>query len=473
MGIRLKLTIPIIVLWCILYGIFNYAWLPSYFDKDLQRYPLQQKQNLSMLFSGLVNPLLREDLAHVYATLQSALQQKDWIALTVWDAFETKLFPLENSTHKENARLQIIRYQLIDAGALVATIELVVDPNLLLNEQQVQINRLRMLFFSIFIVSVIASLLLEEHVVRKPIARLANAATRLGQRDFSAELPKESNDEIGQLVSSFGSMRKSLQSYQEELTFTRDQALGATKAKSEFLAKMSHELHTPLNAIIGYSEMLKDDLEYSMSSNHVEDVTKITDAGRHLLSLINDVLDISKIETGKTELKIERVCLPNLIDEVVATIQPLADNNNNTIEIVGIQDINYIFTDLKKLRQIMFNLFSNACKFSKNGHIKIDSSLYKVNAQEYFKIAISDDGIGISQQDSQRLFKAFSQVDDSYSRKYEGSGLGLHICSQLCELMHGGIKMVSEQNKGSTFYFWLPIDLQATINIKDQLRAAS
>lgn len=473
MGIRLKLTIPIIVLWCVLYVIFNYIWLPSYFGKDLQQYPIKQKQNLQMLFSGLVDPLLREDLAHVHETLQNALQQEDWIALRVWDAFETKLFPLEDDTIEINSGLQLIHYHLINAGALVATVELVVDPGLLLNEQQTQISRLRLLFFSIFIVSLIASLLLEEHVVRKPIARLANAATRLGQRDFSAELPKEGNDEIGQLVSSFGSMRKSLQSYQEELTFTRDQALGATKAKSEFLAKMSHELRTPLNAIIGYSEMLKDDLEYSMNGHHIEDVAKITDAGRHLLSLINDVLDISKIESGKSDLKIERACLPNIIDEVISTIQPMAENSNNTIESIGTQDITYINTDLNKLRQILLNLLSNACKFTKNGHIKIDTSLYKVNSQEYFKISISDDGIGISQQDSDRLFKAFSQVDDSYSRKYEGSGLGLHICSQLCQIMQGEIRMTSQQGKGSTFYFWLPIDLPASINYKKQFKAAS
>ncbi len=473
MGIRLKLTIPLIVLWCILYGIFNYSWLPSYFKEDLQRYQVQQKQKLSMLFSGLIEPILRENLAHVYASLQNSLEQEDWVAITVWDATNAKLFPLEDSNDKNNSRLQVIQYELIHAGSLVASAKLVVDPDSLLSVQQRQINELRLLFFSIFIISLIASWLLEEKIVRKPITRLASVATRLGQRDFSAELPVESKDEIGQLISSFGLMRKSLQSYQEDLTFARDQALGATKAKSEFLAKMSHELRTPLNAIIGYSEMLKDDMEDSINGKHTDDLTKITDAAYHLLSLINDVLDLSKVEAGKAKLHIERVNLPSLIDEVVSTIHPLSHSSNNTIEVISTQKITHVFTDSKKLRQILFNLLSNACKFSQNGQIKIHTSLYKANSQDYFKIAISDNGIGISEQDSIRMFKAFSQADNSYTRQYEGSGLGLYICSQLCQLMYGEIDMTSQPNKGSTFYFWLPIDLQAVINTKNLLKAAS
>jgi len=472
-GIRLKLTIPIIVLWSILYGIFNYGWLPSYFKEDLQQYQVQQNQKLSMLFSGLIEPLIREDLAHVYATLQSALKQEDWIAITVWDRFGLKVFPLEDKTNLTNSHFHTISYQLKYAGALVANVELIADPHFWLSDQQKQINRLRLLFFSIFIVSVITSLLLEEKIVRQPISRLANAATRLGQRDFSAELPKGNKDEIGQLISSFRLMRESLQNYQEELTLARDQALGATQAKSEFLAKMSHELRTPLNAIIGYSEMLKDDIDDGLKGNHSNDLGKIRDSAYHLLSLINNVLDLSKVEAGKVKLHIERVSLPKIIDEVVATIQPLAHANNNTMDIDSTEDITYIMTDSQKLRQILFNLLSNACKFTQNGHIKIRSSLYQSNSQDHFKIDIIDDGIGISQQESGQLFKAFSQADNSYTRQYEGSGLGLHICSQLCQLMHGEISMTSQQKNGSTFFFWLPIDLQDTINDCNQLSVAS
>jgi len=472
-GIRLKLTIPIIVLWGILYGIFNFVWLPSYFEEDLQQYQGQQKQKISMLFSGLVDPLISADLGHVYATLQGTLNQEDWIAITVWDKLGLKLFPLEDKSYQTNPRLQIISYQLNYAGSLVANVELIADPRLWLSDQQKQINRLRLLFFGIFIVSVITSLLLEEKIVRTPIARLANAAKRLGKRDFSAELPRGNNDEIGQLISSFSLMRERLQNHQEELTFARDQALGATQAKSEFLAKMSHELRTPLNAIIGYGEMIKDDIDDGIKRNHSNDLGKIIDSAYHLLSLINNVLDLSKVEAGKIKLHIERVSLPKIIDEVVATIQPLAKANNNTVDIDGAENITFVLTDSQKLRQILFNLLSNACKFTHNGHIKIRSSLYQQNSSNHFKIDIIDNGIGISQQESGHLFKAFSQADNSFTRQYEGSGLGLHICSQLCQLMHGEINMSSQQKIGSTFFFWLPVDLQNTINDCEQISTAS
>jgi len=466
MGIRLKLTIPIILLWCILYGIFNFYWLPAYFEEDLHRYRIQQEQKIDLLFSGLIESLLSEDIAHVYSSIQRTLErQKEWQTITVRDTTGIEIFPLTHKTILTNARYQAIYYQIYNADTLIATVNLIADPSLLFAEQHQQILRLHWLFFSIFIISVLGSISLEEQLVRRPISRLADAADRLGNRDFSVQLPTTSGDEIGQLVSAFDTMRSSLQHYHQNLEQARDDALIATRAKSEFLAKMSHELRTPLNAIIGYSEIIEEELQENFINSHTDDLARIKHAGKHLLSLINDILDLSKVEAGKAELDIDQISLQSLLNEVVATMQPLAKKNKNNIEIIQAPQFDDIYTDSKKLRQIFFNIFSNACKFTEKGHIRIYVYPCTFQSQAYFRIVTEDNGIGIPENQLERLFDAFTQVDDSYSRRYEGTGLGLTICHQLCELMQGEITLQSELGKGTTCCCLLPVNLTSAKKI--------
>ena len=230
----------------------------------------------------------------------------------------------------------------------------------------------------------------------------------------------------------------------------------ANLAKSQFLANMSHELRTPLNAIIGYSEMLREEVTNINHPNLQNDLGKIYSAGKNLLALINDVLDLSKIEAGKMTLYLEDVKVYLLIDEVISIIKPLAKKNDNQLEIDCSEGIGTIKVDIMKLRQSLLNLLSNAVKFTTGG--KISLSVYRDNTdgEEWIRFAVRDTGIGLSKAQMENLFDAFSQADMSTTRRYGGTGLGLTISQKFCHLMGGEITVDSTLGKGSTFTISLP-----------------
>jgi signal transduction histidine kinase/CheY-like chemotaxis protein len=247
-----------------------------------------------------------------------------------------------------------------------------------------------------------------------------------------------------------------LKSKQDQLEEAREQAVAASSAKSQFLASMSHELRTPLNAIIGYSEMLSEDAQDMGFESATEDLEKIMASGRHLLSLINDVLDLSKIEAGKMEIYVETFDLKPLVDEVASTVVPLVAKNGNTL-VVNIQaDNDTIETDKTKLRQNLFNLLSNAAKFTENGQIELNVARITADGEDRFRFAVRDEGIGMTQAQSDKLFRAFVQADQSTTRNFGGTGLGLAIAQQFTRMMGGQITVQSQEGAGSTFSFEIP-----------------
>ena len=236
----------------------------------------------------------------------------------------------------------------------------------------------------------------------------------------------------------------------------KEAAEKANQVKSLFLANMSHELRTPLNAIIGYSEMLLEEAEDADQTALVPDVHKILAAGKHLLDLINAILDLSKIEAGKMELYLETFQVPGLVDEVVTIVRPLLEKNGNTIRLSVDPAVSTMRSDQTKLRQTLFNLLSNASKFTSGGVIGID---VKMLAGEKIAFAVSDTGVGMSVEQLARLFEPFSQGDASTSRKYGGTGLGLVISRRFARMLGGDISVESEPEKGSTFTLTLPKSL--------------
>jgi len=231
----------------------------------------------------------------------------------------------------------------------------------------------------------------------------------------------------------------------------------ANIAKNQFLANISHELRTPMNAIIGYSELLKEEAEDLNVTDLIDDLDKIGRAGRHLLDMINDILDFSKIETGKMELNLETFEIYPLIQEVVISAKPLIEEKVNTLEVFCPDDIGVMYADLTKVNQIVFHLLSNAGKFTEQGIVKL--IVLKEDDDQWIRFKISDNGIGINPEQKQQIFQVFTQADGSSTRKYGGTGLGLTITKRFVDMMQGRIHLESELGQGSSFTVRLPVNV--------------
>jgi signal transduction histidine kinase len=342
------------------------------------------------------------------------------------------------------------------------------------------------------------TMILLDHIVLLRIAHLGRDISHIYESGGSSDrVSVRGNDEISDLAAITNTMLEMIEYRNIELAkamaTTQDARLAAEEAnrtKSQFLANMSHELRTPLNAIIGYSEMLQEEVEDLGYEEIIPDLNKIQTAGQYLLSLINDILDISKIEAGKMELYLETFDLPDLLDSVVTTIQPLINKNDNKLVVHYDQVVTTMYSDQTKVRQILFNLLSNACKFTQKGTVtltvqyetaqleqqrmsdpKIGTSLPAVVPNDGMLIStsnrlflvifqVSDTGIGMSPEQLERLFKAFSQADASTTRKYGGTGLGLVISQRFCYMMGGNIRVESASGRGTTFTVYLPVYVQ-------------
>jgi signal transduction histidine kinase len=323
------------------------------------------------------------------------------------------------------------------------------------------------------------------HGLSQGLAALRMGAGRIGEGDLEHKIQIKTHDEFGLLAMSFNAMTDKLRSATARLTETnaqlerrneeverqrvelasatqlaedaQERAEEANRAKSRFLANMSHELRTPLNALIGYAELLlEEDPEMTIEAAH-PDLNRMVAAGRHLLALINDVLDLSKIEAGKMTVFMETFDGPELVHDVVATANPLAARNGNTLQLRLAGDFGMMRADQTKLRQVLLNLLSNACKFTHQGVVTLEADVNRIDGHDWAIFHCRDTGIGMTPEQMSNLFQHFKQADASTTRKYGGTGLGLAISKTFCQMMGGDLTATTEFGKGTTFRAALPV----------------
>ena len=314
-----------------------------------------------------------------------------------------------------------------------------------------------------------------------PIERMAATARKIAAGDFTSRARVTSRDELGDLGDAFHTMTavlrdredqlrrmnasleqkvhertSELELKQRELITANVELERASRLKSEFLANMSHELRTPLNAVNGFSELLLEETYGPLVPKQRRYVDNILASGRHLLQLINGILDLSKIEAGRMEVRLEEFSMRQAIESAVSVIQPLAQKKGLSIEVAIEPEVDRVELDPGKTRQILYNLVSNAVKFTDTGKISVTATQL-ASEPGWFEISVRDTGIGIQPEDQARIFREFEQVDGSHARRYEGTGLGLALTRRLAELQGGSIRVESEVGVGSRFVVCLPL----------------
>lgn len=323
------------------------------------------------------------------------------------------------------------------------------------------------LFIILLIVTLGTLYVVLRKLIINPLSHMVNTIENLKEDDMSTRFPNYGNNEFGALATAFNirteklneyyvkvqERKKELEAANENLKGARSDAEKANKSKSQFLANMSHELRTPLNAIIGYSEMLIEEAPELQGPEFVPELLKILSSGKHLLELINDILDISKIEAGKMDVHLEECSIKKIVDEIEHLVGPLVEKNANTFKNRVDEELDKAYTDVTKLRQNLLNLISNASKFTEKGRI----NLRVVKDGEFMLFQIQDTGIGMTPDQLGKIFQSFTQADSGTTKKYGGTGLGLAITKQFCLMLGGDIWAESQLGEGTSFFMKLPI----------------
>lgn len=471
MGIRLKLLLPMVMLWLGLFALVNFSWIPNLEEKEIDFYLHEQEEKIDLLITGLTESILQSDLGNIHATIDAVLEKNsDWISITLRDTNGELLFPFDDLSKDDHPETYLhIDYRSYDNRNIVADVNLVTNPSKAIDKSGDLVNQIRWMIIFLLVVAISFTIFIQENVIRKPLKRLSDAMLRINQQDYSVRLPEPTNDEIGSLINTFKEMRHNLQMHDAQLYRMRDKALASSKAKSEFIAKMNHELRTPLNGILGSVQLMEQDLDEGIEINR-EYLSLITKASTELLETVNNVLTLAKNSKGKLELNNKHFNLRSLIEHSIDLFTPAIRKGNNTLEFHYSLNNDEIYGDEEKIQIIINNLVSNACKFTKNGEVLVNVFSNESDGESRIVMEVSDSGIGIKEEDQDKIFEAFIQVDNSYTREYDGTGLGLSMCSELANLMQGEIGVSSSHGKGSTFRFVFPASVKL---VSHEIGAAS
>ncbi|MDB6093766.1 MAG: rpfC 5 [Verrucomicrobia bacterium] len=460
---------------------------------------------MRLLVENAISVLSRDPKAHDFP-LNSLEADSSIVAAVVYGADDQVLakfvrpgefVPRPRSTTLDITTERAIIFRPLNyEGQKIGTLYLKAEFTGLARERLVEPLRGMAILFLLSMLFALAASHFLQRGITQPITRLALAARQVAvEGDYNVRVKTKARGETRMLVDAFNSMLTTIQQRDADLLVAKDNAetargrlveinsvleevnrtleqkvrdrtvelekmmltaKDANQAKSAFLAKMSHELRTPMNAIIGYSEILLEDAGDSGNKSAIDDLNKILSAARHLLGLINDVLDLSKIEAGKMDLYLESFDITTLVREAASTVAPLLEKKHNTLVVECSEQLGVMHADATKLRQVLLNLLSNASKFTTNGKVTLRAHRDLGVMGELILIDVIDTGIGMEPEQMSRLFQTFAQADSSTTAKYGGTGLGLAISRQFARLMGGDVTVTSVPGKGSTFSVRIP-----------------
>jgi len=474
MGVRLKLMLPLAVIYFLFLFLLHFYWAEHWLEKARQEFLDRQRDVIATLEPDIVHHLMGRDYAALYGSLEQHLELRKgtWVDLRVISAGGDLLFPLEEKPHATAAapeNLSKLHHRILLAGHPIAVVELVADWSVGKRQAQADIAALEWALSATFALMFVLGLTWQNLVVRIPLQRLEAAARRLSGGDYDVELPKSKKDEIGRLTRAFGIMRNNLKNSRDhleqlieqrtaELVKARDQAEAANRAKSGFLAKMSHEIRNPMNAIIG---LLYLQLREPHPPALKLQLRKIDNAAHTLLGILNDILDYSKIEAGKLDIEHIPFNLEAVLDNVCnVTAMGVKDKEVELLFLCQKEVPVQLLGDPLRLGQVLINLVNNAVKFTEQGQVMLAiEQLPQRNQRIRLGFRISDTGIGMDQETVVSVFDPYRQGDVTTSRRFGGSGLGLTIVLQLVALMEGELEVQSEPDRGTTFSFELPFRL--------------
>ena len=438
-----------------------YVWIPGADENSRQVLVRHTQSKLGITAEVLIPLLIQNEYANIYESLDALLETNpDWVAIELHDGTDNLIYPLSPAAITLNDEFLTVTHDIMLRGTALGKLTLTSDLAKPLAAFRDQNFKLFELLIIGLIIGLAAIVFLLDRFVRKPAKELSFAAEQLSKGDYSVTFPSDTKDEIGMLANSFKSMRDAIRENETSLRTSKEDAEQANKAKSEFLSSMSHELRTPLNAVLGFAQVLELDPNASLNEKQRRAISQIINGGEHLLHLINDVLNLAKIETGQLNLSIERVETQEVVDECISVIDPLSQKQGVTIDTDGFAG-SVIQADHVRFKQVLLNLMSNAVKYNhEGGKVSVANAIADNGMQ---RISITDTGRGIPADKHAELFLPFSRLGAEIST-IEGTGIGLTITQHLLEAMGGHIGFDSTEGVGSTFWVELPLaDNQSTV----------